>query len=362
MFTSPIGPAEGRICSSCGKDPSLSTPSAIPVSPLAAPAADPRSATRRQASAMAKAQKVRSKKTRSLIVKFTVSWLIFLAVLVLLAKQFGGRDGSQEDRDRLASTPDHFIDGREILHHQTATETHKVFQNFLATAAIENTSEFVLNPVATASKMARFYQLNPSTRIEAKGIKPINSSMLLLPNRENAYYASWRTEDGRVVDTVFRKQDGTWRLDWEHYVRYSVYPWFIFLAGDGPDEGEFRLLARERLLDESKENPNLSVVFYQPRFGSPDDPGPPSSEFNLPRHEVDGKLLSAAFQRLRAGEQVFGSTAELPDPQGLIRVRVKVRRVEESGVKRFELVKVIACHWLELDDTGIPEDALTEPN
>lgn len=41
------------------------------------------------------------------------------------------------------------------------------------------------------------------------------------------------------------------------------------------------------------------------------------------------------------------------DPESLIRVRVKVRRIKDDEGSRFELVDVVACHWYSSDDPGV---------
>jgi hypothetical protein len=68
---------------------------------------------------------------------------------------------------------------------------------------------------------------------------------------------------------------------------------------------------------------------------------------------VNGQLLDAGFELARAGRKVFG--ADMPDinPEGMIRVRVKVRRSEVDLERKFDITGVTACHWYSIDDPGV---------
>jgi hypothetical protein len=180
-----------------------------------------------------------------------------------------------------------------------------------------------------------------------------------------AIETSWNAPDGRKVDAIFREENGEWRLDWDHFVRYGDYPWSLFLAGSGPPEGEFRLLARERLADARKKADSISIVLYAPRFARPGETGFQSPEFLVPRNTRDGQLLDAAFKLARSGGQVFGSKLPNPNPDDMIRVRVKVRRLEQDLERKFEIAAVLACHWYSVDDPGVepvpPAEADAKP-
>jgi hypothetical protein len=200
--------------------------------------------------------------------------------------------------------------------------------------------------------MARFYDLNPQVTLVPQSLSPAHSAILNLPTGR-AIETNWKSADGRVVDAVFVEQDEEWRLDWEHFVRFSTYPWSLFLAGSDEPEGEFRLLARLRLADERSDADDLSIVLYAPVFGAPDQTGFQSPEFLVKRDTPNGRLLDAAFKLEKSGSRVFGVDIPNPNPEGLIRVRVKVRRIEDDQGRRFELLDVIACHWYSVDVPGV---------
>lgn len=236
----------------------------------------------------------------------------------------------------------------------------EAFTGYLAAGTPEGRNQFVLTPVTTASRMARFYSLNPLTNVDPGIITLSGSSVLNLPGGK-AIETYWDLQDGKKIEAVFREENGEWRLDWDHFARYSDYPWSLFLAGSGNPEGEFRLLARERLADERKDSTALSIVLYAPRFGQPGDTGFQSSEFLVSRTSRDGQLLDAAFKMARRGERAFG--AKLPDlnPEGMIRLRVKVRRLDVDMERSFEITQVLACHWYSVDDPGVEPAAAPPP-
>jgi hypothetical protein len=229
---------------------------------------------------------------------------------------------------------------------------NQAFLGFLSAGTPEARNQFVLNPIDTASRMARFYDLNPIVNIAPETLTGPQSAALYLPSGR-AVETRWKTTDGRQIDTVFVKQDNEWRLDWDHYVRFSTYPWALFLAGSGEDEGEFRLLARQRLAEERKDADSISIVLYAPRFGYANETGFQSPEFLVKRDSDNGRLLDAAFKLEKDGKRAFGLKLPNDNPEGLIRVRVKVRRVKDDMGNRFELVDVLACHWYTTDDPGV---------
>ena len=200
--------------------------------------------------------------------------------------------------------------------------------------------------------MARFYNLGSFTDVDPASLTPTARAILNLPGGK-AIETCWDSTDGKKLDAVFREEDGEWRLDWDHFVRYGDYPWSLFLAGSGPAEGEFRLLARERLADQRKKSPTISIVLYAPRFARPGETGFQSPEFLVARDTRDGQLLDAAFALARSGGHVFGSQLPQLNPEGMIRVRVKVQRVEVDRERKFVITGVLACHWYSVDDPGV---------
>lgn len=285
--------------------------------------------------------------------KLALGWSVFLLAIVFGARHLW-HDNSSYQKPFVRQLPAKNVvpDADIALVSAVTPLCNQTFSSYLAANTPEERNQFVLNPITAAPRMARFYSLNPLVEINRQSLSLTNSSALHLPGYR-AIESQWSAADGRVLDAVFVEQSGEWRLDWDHYARFSDYPWALFLAGSGIDRGEFRLLARERLAEERKNEDAISIVLYAPRFGYAGETGTPSPEFLIKRDTRSGRLLDAAFKLERDGGRVFG--AKLPDinPEGLIRVRVKVRRVDSDGARRFELEEVVACHWYSVDEPGV---------
>jgi hypothetical protein len=194
--------------------------------------------------------------------------------------------------------------------------------------------------------------MNPPVFIDYANLT-LKSSAVIHLSKGRAIETQWSFKDNRVIDVVFMQVNGQWRLDWEHYTRYSYYSLVSFLAEKGNEFGEFRLLARERLAEERKDKDSLSIMFYTPQFGYPGNTGFSSPEFIVPRKSKNGRLLDAAFKLERSGQRPFDVKLRKIDPDGLIRVRVRIRRVGEGTDRRFELQDVVACHWYSSDEPGM---------
>jgi hypothetical protein len=288
--------------------------------------------------------------------------LIAGCVLLVLAIVLGGgfvMSLSPASKTPVAKAPEDNGPTQEeaALLNEASPPAHRQFSGFLSVGTPEARNQFVFNPIITASRMARFYDLNPMVNIAPEALTHLKSAVLYLPVGR-AIETLWKTADGRRIEAVFVEQDNEWRLDWDHFVRFSTYPWALFLAGSGEEEGEFRLLARQRLAEERKDADAISIVLYAPRFGLANETGFQSPEFLVKRDTRNGQLLDAAFKLEKTGGRVFGLNLPNENPEGLIRVRVKIRRIKDDSGSRFELVEVLACHWYSTDDPGVEIPAL----
>lgn len=352
MFRSPVGEAPDRLCTACGRNPSLgidTRPSPASSLPLTAPVSE----NQPSAGAPVKLPQRRRKESYFLL-KLVAGWLLFLVAIVFAARLIWQTDEKKSNLLAVVTTTvrDNSAAQDEILLNQASPLFNQALGGFLSVSTPEERNQFVANPIATAAKMARFYSLNPPVKIEPKALSLDASAVVHLP-KGKVIETQWQTSDDRSFDAVFIEEDGDWHLDWDHFARHGDYPWALFLAGSGEDHGEFRLLARERLAAERKGEDAISIVFYAPRAGYPNEVGSKSPEFLVPRNTANGRLLDAAFKQDRSGQRPFGVKLKSTDPEGLIRLRVKVRRVQEDQKRRFELDEVVACHWYSNDAKGV---------
>lgn len=294
-----------------------------------------------------------------LMLKLAAGWIVLLLAIVFAARKFWNGDSAahpivqnSSSKKRTNSAEDQF------LLNEASPLCGQTLSRFLSAMTPEERFQFVSSPLETATRMAGFYNMNPLETIDHKSIVLQNVAVAHLPGK-NAVEFQMHSRDGRLLDVVFVKENDEWRIDWNHFVRYSGMPWALFLAGSGEAEGEFRLLARERLADERKNAETISLVLYAPRFGNSRDTGFQSPEFVIRRDTRDGRLLDSAFALERSGKRPFGVNLPSINPEGLIRVRVKIRRTEVDSERHFEIEKVVACHWYSIDDPGVEIDGGT---
>lgn len=163
----------------------------------------------------------------------------------------------------------------------------------------------------------------------------------------------WSDDRDRKMEIVFVKEEDRWVIDWESYAKSSTLPWSIFQGADGDDEGVFRLLVRQRRADEAGNDLNMSIVFYEPGFLHGAQLGLVTPQFLVNRKTRNGRLIIAALEARKNNQPIFGSIFPQADPPNTARVCVKIRRRVVGEEKVFELVDVLACHWMGIDELGV---------
>ncbi|MFD0893425.1 hypothetical protein KBB96_18520 [Luteolibacter ambystomatis] len=288
-----------------------------------------------------------------MIAKILVAWAVLMALVVFAARRFAGQDDDQARGQSLISQPGAFAEEDTALLQKAIPDCGRTLAGFVTAGTPEERNQFVHQPIATAGKMARFYAMNPIITVDGSSLK-LKSDRVIKLAGGHAISTVWSVADGKTLDAVFLQEDGEWRLDWDQFVRYSDYPWPLFISGSGGDSGEFRLLARQRASTLNGDVGPLSLTLYSPRFGFPSEPGPGSPEIEVTRTSEDGRLLAAAFQNAKKGARPFDGQMANEDPEGMIRVRVRIHRTRnEHGNFHFEVEKVIACHWISSDEPGV---------
>ncbi len=362
LFQAKLGKSEHRVCSKCSANPSLrpQTPAANFTAPahfsptlLASPPIAQQ--THQQ-------QPLRNRNRSALLLKLGGACLLVLFAILSGAYWLWQNDSVNPPltaSDEPAKNQ--ILADNEAFLNDAIPHCIRTISGFLSAETAELRNSWVLTPLDAATRMTRFYNLNPLPNIGPQTLTLTHRALLPLP-ATRAIETYWKTRDGHHLDAVFVEENGEWRLDWDHFARFSDTPWPLFLAGSGSEQGEFRLLARQRLVDEGPSTDTLSIVFYAPHFGSNDQLGPQSPEFLIKRDSPNGRLLSAAFQLESRNQRVFGGQLPRIDPEGLIRVRVKIRRDETDNQRRFELDELLACHWYATTAPGIeiPPQALAK--
>jgi hypothetical protein len=338
LFESELDLDQSRSCPDCGENPAVA--SDLSKGNLFNPKQDYQALEQAPPS-----QKIRKNKSNYLWLKLGGCLLVFFATLVIGARLLWQDDPRALLAEQHTPSINAPLDDDELEFRKEAQPPcNKVFFNFITATTAEARNQFIADPLALAARIAKFYALNPVEKIDPNTLKLDHQAKLDLPNGQ-ALETLWSGDHKTQYNAVFVKQDGEWRLDWNHFIRYSDYPWELFLAGSGELTGEFRLLARERLGGIRGTNEPMNIVFYAPRFGTLLGAGKQSPEFVIERTSEMAPLLSTAFQIEREGRRPFGLRQLRTNSEQLIPVQVRVRRTIVDGQRHFELEKVIACHW-----------------
>ncbi|MES2996477.1 MAG: hypothetical protein V4733_06675 [Verrucomicrobiota bacterium] len=347
LFASHPGVDDNRRCSECGALSTGAIREAATVAVTANNAAETSAIVR---------MSTRRRKTNRLAFKLVVAWSVFIVALFLIGRcvRSNHKETKRPDRSTDAGTSMTAADAKILA--TARSGCLQTLHGFLAAKTFSERGSFVFSPVETTAKMAVFYRQNAPDLPDFDELSPVGWSVIRIDdNPAIEMRAVLPQSPGRQFDFVFRQNDGNeWRLDWEALVIYREHRWPLFLAGVGPDEAEFRLYARERTLKNDQPGEKISVVLYNPQLGNPQDVGRQSPEFLIPRDSADGNRLAAGFQMEKEGKRPFASRLPSTDPDGLIRVRVRVRRRKTDDGLKFDIVKVAACHWYGTDQPGEP--------
>jgi hypothetical protein len=354
LFQSAPGESDDRFCPTCGCNPCTGNEAPTP-GPFREAIPRPESSHSRQK------LPVRRRKHRFLMLYLVVGWTAILVAIIFGTRHFWSRGAAPSPVQTAAVAKDAISAVDLALLTDSSPARGATLTGFITAGTPENRNQFVSSPITTAARMARFYSMNPMPDINPATLAMKGSSIVKIPGK-TAIESQLASTDGRIFDVVYFHENDEWKIDWDHFVRYSETPWALFLSDTGDAEGEFRLLARERLADERKDKDTLSLVFYAPRFGYANETGLQSPEFVIPRDSRNGRLLESAFALQQSGARVF--EVKLPDlnPEGIIRVRVKIRRTAVDKTRRVELVDVIACHWYSDDHPGVDPAAKPTEN
>lgn len=292
----------------------------------------------------------RRRRANWLVVKLVIGWLAFTGFIVIAARWFWSNERRWAERATETTQTRFTVDSGEV------NTCREVLKKYLESHSAAQRSQFVHDAAKLAVVISRHEAAHavpdiPLDGLVSEGAQKINvegASQLLL---------RWKSTDGKRFESVFRQQDHEWRLDWPHFVRYSEVSLRSFLEGEGPGTAEFRLLVRERLANERRFSPQMGVVFYEPRFGYPEEALHESQEFILERTSPDARLLASAWAAATEGRGAFGVKGEVNPPE-MARVRVRLMR-DEAG--KVHLEQIIAAHWLSSNEPGFGTAEVSEP-
>ena len=298
---------------------------------------------------------VRKKRKPYTMLKIIVIWTFLMLLAVWLRHHYTKSASEKEKIEQVTSrmTKGTLADENIALLNNALPDCHRALGGFLTAGTPEGRNQFVVDPIDTAGKMANFYSYNPFPKVDVKNLQRTGQELIRVGNSWMVL-TRWKEKDGVEFDALFRRNAGKWRLDWKHFSQYSEYPWTIFLSGEGPDEAEFRLLARQKVTEPDSEQIGSRLLFkmFAPVFGKPGEAGMESPDFIIDRQSDEGLLIAAAFAARAGDSRPFGQTMPPLQQSGDIRLHVRVKRSELAGRRTFTLEKVIACHWIDTGEVG----------
>ena len=350
--------AAGGVCPDCGEDPVVQESEIAFVE-----AANSALATLREPSGPA-AEPGRTAgrgpgrgKTKGLAV-FVVVWVLLLVGIAGLVAWVRSKDGMVEvETETFAETT-----AESQFNRDAYQSCYRDAVSFLRSESAESRSRFVLRPLDTLRLMAssgtRVPVLGKDEQLQIEFFEGFDSP------ESRAFQSAWMMPGKERIELVFvQDDDDAWKIDWQNLVRHSEEPWSLFLSGSGPSVGEFRLLARKRASATGGEGDVSRLMFLESRPWEPGKVGLSSPEIRIDPGSEVGRQLKSAFAMRKGNEGVFGTRLSDKDPKGMIRVRVVLRRSDEKdehGEWQFTVERLLACHWMQFDELGLPEDEWLE--
>lgn len=344
LFKAPADPEQRGVCPDCGGDPGGEEEPPAPAGPVKV-----RRKIRKKQPSRSSSRGAEGRKAKALMV-FVIVWVVLLGLLAISFHRRGNSPATAAS-DGPSLTSEDIDDQRLLRDHLDACG--KRLMEFLQEPDTGAQALHVLGGGRTVQRMARVQQFNPSyTTDEAVEIQRYG---VIRTPAGRGIETFWKLGEDKSIEVVFFEEEGEWKIDWDAYARAGSESWPLFLAGRGRGQGDFRLLARERIGTDGRDEEYIGLVLYSTRFGHPGEAVSPSPEVRVERNSPMGRQIEDAFLAREQGIAPFGSKLGNIDPDGMIRLRVRVsRRGDDERV--FQIDELLACHWL-----GFPERAEAGP-
>lgn len=282
---------------------------------------------------------------------FVAVWIGLVALLVIKmkGKDTGPPPASPEYVEKDVQSK------QEDLHllNQKLQGCAQHFQEFMVASDPASRALHVINPDKTVARMARYYAIHPA--IPYTGALKLRSHHVIHTPAGPAIETAWALDDEQQVEAVFFEDRGEWKLDWDAFVRFNTESWALFLSAQGPAGGVFRVLARERIGADGKNDEYIGLVLGVPRFGHPEELVSPSPEIRVKRASEIGRRIEEAFRTREEGLGAFGSVAVQADPGEMIRLRVRLVR-EEGDERSYKITELLGTHWMEIDEPAVKSE------
>ena len=345
LFKAPADPETRGPCPECGHDPV--TGEARVSAPVLV--GRERRRVRKHGSSHHHGKRSRHgrKKARALML-FVAGWVGLVALAALFLKRIP--DSAPTPSPDYVEKTDRLSDADLQLLQDHLQECSDHFLAFLNATDSAQRSQHVIRSEQAVSRMTRYYELNPA--VPSPETLSLTLQNVIHTPAGTGIETMWSRENGESLEAVFFEDRGEWKLDWDAFVCAGSEPWALFLAAQGPGEGEFRVLARERIGAGGRSDESIGMVLYRPRPGHPDEVVSPSPEVRVLRASALGRAIEDAFEAREKNIGAFGCKAFSNDPDGMIRLRLKISRTGDE-TRVFHIDELLATHWLEIPVTPI---------
>ncbi len=355
LFQSDFGFDEDRQCGVCQRKPSVGLwPVVNSITPVASAKVASFHKTGEKAKNLTRDSAEKTHRGRT-VFRFALIWILLLLGVVglsyfLKSAPTKPRDLGVMDLDKSLSKKD-----RTQILNQVLPECDRVMHGFLSATTLEDRSLHVARSAELKFLMEAFYKNQEIQQVNVNSLKRTGQEWIRLGN-EWIVLTHWKDAGGEnEFDAVFRKGSDGWKLDWPHFIRYSEASWRLFLAGQGKlDQAEFRLLVRQHKDDQAPKlgRQRMMIVLATSAWGKPKEITSESPVISIDSTTNEGQLLESAFELLEKNQAVGHGELKSLDPDGFVRVRVKVTRDELGGEYRLTINELKACHWMDSDLSG----------
>ena len=294
--------------------------------------------------------KKRGKLTFQLVFRWVLIWLVTVGILLFVISRF-------QIYSKRASGPSLTIEGRlegeeREFYKSEYPKIARTFQGFLAARSVSQMSEFVLDTKQVERKMARHFR-DGGARTSAVVLKP-DPLFWNVAFEESPGFVEvvW---DGGVEgfqEGVFVKVGESWKLDWEHYERYSSENWTVFSQQiGGRNVGQYRVYIEKVSEGENNDFTRWMKVRLIPPYRDEKRGELEASDLIMLEGDEEVSLkISRLFSEHSVQSEGY-SQLWIRDKRKFRRAIVELEWVEDStsGEERMVIRDVLADHWRSLE-------------
>lgn len=225
-----------------------------------------------------------------------------------------------------------------------------VAQKYLNARDVVQKSSFVWNSLQSLPLMVRHYAVSPSEELSSRPTGPKGMAVLEVEGHPCVQLLIGFEKAPDMEFCFFKdEQDGSWKLDWQQFVRYQPENWEDFVRGKGEDIAEFRVwMIRDRM---SENKDDYAVKLVAPGMNGSGERSIARPMVYVPRKSEMGKRLFMLFKLNEEMEHSPYRVLNANDSLDMLRARILLSRSKEpdrKGEYSFTLVRLLGEGWYGL--------------